>query len=181
MPDKALLRKALLKKRKKIPASLRHKKSRLVFKKLFHTPEFLRAAHVALYYGIVPEVATKPFLKTLLKDKKVYLPRICSGKKRMTLRQVRSLSKDLVKGPYDIMEPKLSCPERSAARIDLIIVPGVAFDLRGGRLGRGAGYYDRLLRRAGKAFKVGLCFLEQIVKKVPMTARDVRVDRVITD
>ncbi len=181
MSEKILLRKALLIKRKKIPASLRHKKSRLVFKKLFHTPEFLRAAHVALYYGIVLEVATNPFLKTILKDKKVYLPRICSGKKRMTLRQVRSLSKDLVKGPYDIMEPKLSCPERPAAQMDLIVVPGVAFDKRGGRLGRGSGYYDRLLRKAKKVVKIGLCFREQIVKKVPMKAHDERVNKVITD
>jgi 5-formyltetrahydrofolate cyclo-ligase len=65
--------------------------------------------------------------------------------------------------------------------MDLIIAPGVAFDRRGGRLGRGGGYYDRLLRRAEKVPVIGLCFREQLVKKVPMKPHDVRMNKVITD
>jgi len=180
MSGKTVLRKALLEKRKNIPSLSRRLKSRRIFRKLFQATVFKKAEFVALYYGIAPEVETKSFLKKILKDKKIYLPRI-DLKKSLSLCRVRSLSNDLKKGAYNIMEPKVSCERRPAGQMDVIILPGVAFDRKGGRLGRGGGYYDRLLRGAGKALKIGLCFREQIVKKVPMNVCDVSVDRVITD
>jgi len=180
MTDKTLLRKELLEKRRNISLLLRHAKSRKILRKLSLEPEFRRAEHVALYYGIVPEVETRFLLKKVLKDKKLYLPAV-APKKSLMLRQVRSLSRDLKQGAYNIMEPKASCKKRSADRMDIFIVPGVAFDKTGGRMGRGGGYYDRLLRKAKKVIKVGLCFREQIVEKVPMKAHDVRMDQIITD
>jgi 5-formyltetrahydrofolate cyclo-ligase len=180
MPEKSSLRKALLEKRRNIPRLSRHVKSRRILRTLSREPVFRRAEHVALYYGIAPEVETRSFLKKVLKDKKIYLPRIDS-KKSLALCRVRSLSRDLKKGAYNIREPRAFCEKRPASQMDIIIVPGVAFDTVGGRLGRGGGYYDRLLRKAKKVVKVGLCFREQIVKKVPMKAHDVKVDRVITD
>ncbi len=165
---------------KNVPLLSRHMKSRRILRKLSQEPVFRKAEHVAFYYGIAPEVETKPYLKKILKDKRIYLPRV-GPRKSLTLRRVRSLSRDLKKGAYNIMEPKVFCEKRAANQMDLIIVPGVAFDKRGGRLGRGGGYYDRLLRKAGKVIKVGLCFREQLVKKVPMQAHDMRVDKVITD
>jgi len=141
---------------------------------------FRKAEHIAFYYGIAPEVETRHFLQKVLKHKKIYLPRI-APKKSLILCHVRSLSRDLKKGAYNIREPRVSCEERPAYRMDLIVVPGVAFDRKGGRLGRGGGYYDRLLKKARKVIKVGLCFREQIVKKVPMRTHDVRVDKIITD
>ncbi len=179
MSDKTFLREALLRKRKNIPLLSRRVKSRRILKKLSMIPAFNKAEHVAFYYGVDPEVETKPLLKKVLKNKKIYLPRI-EPKKSLTLCRVRSLLKDLKKGTYNIMEPKISCEKRPASQMDIIIVPGVAFDKKGGRLGRGGGYYDRLLRKAKKVVKIGLCFREQIVKKVPMKARDVRMDQVIT-
>ena len=180
MSEKDYLRKNVLEKRKKIPSGLRWIKSRKIFLKLFQDPLFLAAEHVALYYGIAPEVATRPFLKTLLIDKKIYLPQV-NRQGGMVFRRLCFPSKDLHKGAYGIMEPRAACPSRSAGRMDLILVPGVAFDGKGGRLGRGGGYYDRILKKASRVPKFGLCFREQIVKKVPMTAHDVWVDRVITD
>ncbi len=180
MPDKTFLRKALLGKRRNIPPLLRRMKSRRIFRKLSREPVFQKAKHVAFYYGIAPEVETKLFLQKILKDKKIYLPRI-DPKKSLVLCRVRSLSKDLKKGAYNIMEPKAFCEKRPAGQMDIIILPGVAFDRKGGRLGQGGGYYDRLLRKIKKVVKLGLCFREQVVKKVPMEAHDVRMDRVITD
>ncbi|OGX13985.1 MAG: 5-formyltetrahydrofolate cyclo-ligase [Omnitrophica bacterium RIFOXYB12_FULL_50_7] len=180
MSDKSCLRKALLEKRKKIPLFSRHVKSCRILRKLSREPLFRKAEHVAFYYGIAPEVETKSFLKKILKDKKIYLPRI-DPKKSLALCRVRSLLRDLKKNAYNIMEPKALCEKRPVSKMDIILVPGVAFDKRGGRLGRGGGYYDRLLQKARKVIKIGLCFREQIVKKVPMKAHDVRVDRVITD
>ena len=180
MSDKTILRETLLKKRGDISLLSQRAKSRRILRKLSQEPVFQRAESVAFYYGITPEVETKPSLKKFLKKKKVYLPRI-GPKKSLTLCRVLSLSRDLKKNAYAIMEPKVFCEKRPAGQIDVIIVPGVAFDKHGGRLGRGGGYYDRLLREAPKAFKIGLCFREQIVKKVPMTPHDVEMDRVITD
>jgi 5-formyltetrahydrofolate cyclo-ligase len=180
MPEKSSLRKALLEKRRNIPRLSRHVKSCHILRTLSQEPVFRRAEHVALYYGIAPEVETRPFLKKVLKDKKIYLPRI-GPKKSMALCRIRSLSRDLRKGAYNIREPKAFCKKRPIRQMDMIIVPGVAFDKSGGRLGRGSGYYDRLLRKAPKVVKVGLCFREQIVKKVPMMIHDMRMDRVITD
>lgn len=180
MPDKTSLRKTLLEKRANIPLFLRRIKSSRILRTLSRDPDFQKAGHAAFYYGISPEVGTKSFLKRILKGKKIYLPRI-GPKKNLTLHRVRSLSKDLEKGAFNIMEPKTFCKKRPASGMDIIMVPGVAFDKGGGRLGRGGGYYDRLLRKAGKAVKIGLCFREQIVKKVPMDNRDVKVDRIITD
>ncbi len=142
---------------------------------------FRKAVSIALYYGRVPEVGTRSFLKKMARDKKVYLPQTDPITKSLKLRRVRAFPKDLHRGPYGIMEPKVSCPARPAARMDLIIVPGVAFDKKGGRLGRGGGYYDRLLRKAGKIPKIGLCFREQLVEKIPMKAHDAKMDCVITD
>jgi len=180
MSEKTLLRKALREKRRNIPLFPRHLKSRRILRKLSQEPAFRKAEHVAFYYGIAPEVETKSFLKKILKNKKIYLPRI-APKKSLVLCRVRSPSRDLKKGAYNIMEPRAFCEKQPASQMDLIIVPGVAFDRSGGRMGRGGGYYDRLLRKAGKVVKIGLCFREQIIKKVPMREHDMRVDRVITD
>lgn len=180
MLEKTFLRKTLLKKRRDILLLPRRMKSRRILRKLSQTTIFKKAGHIAFYYGVAPEVETRHFLKKILKDKKIYLPRI-NSKKSLTLCRVRSLSKDLKKGAHNIMEPKAVCERRPASQMNIIIVPGVAFDRLGGRLGRGGGYYDRLLRKARKVVKIGLCFREQIVKKVPMQACDVRVDKIITD
>lgn len=64
--------------------------------------------------------------------------------------------------------------------IDLIIVPGVAFDCKGNRLGRGKGFYDRLLPQISSAYKVGICFPYQLVKEVPAEVFDIRMDEIIT-
>lgn len=178
---KALLRQKMLEVRKRIPSAIRRDKSRRIFKKLFRDPHFLKAKHIAFYYGIAPEVETLPFLRKILCSKLIYLPRVHPSKKVLKFHKVDSFSKNLEKNIYAIMEPKATCSKRHPSRMDLIVVPGVAFDKKGRRLGRGGGYYDRALRQAKKVYGIGLCFREQLVTKVPVTKRDMFVDRVITD
>ncbi len=180
MLNKIVLRKKLHQRRKEIPPSLRRKKSLCIFLKLSREPLFLRAEHVALYYSLPGEVETRFFLKKVLKTKKVYLPRVHSRSRTLTFRRIRGLS-DLERGAYSIREPKARCLKRGASRMDLILVPGVGFDKRGRRLGRGGGYYDRLLRQAPQVPKIGVCFREQLVKKIPCQAHDILVGKVITD
>ena len=91
----------------------------------------------------------------------------------------------LVAGAFGVHEPRESQPAMSLDAADLVFVPGLGFDRRGGRLGRGAGYYDRALdgrgAAAGSAPLVGLGFALQLVDEVPMTPHDVRLDAVVTD
>ena len=86
---------------------------------------------------------------------------------------------DLAVGAYGIEEPTGALFTDYAA-IDFIAVPGVAFDRRGNRLGRGKGYYDRLLPRIPSAYKAGICFPFQIVEEVPAEPFDIRMDEIIT-
>ena len=94
--------------------------------------------------------------------------------------QVRSFESDLVPGMYEILEPKGGLKQVAVSDIDLFLCPGLGFDLRGGRIGRGRGFYDRMLERAKPgALKVGVCFGHQIVDEVEMEDHDVRMNAVI--
>ena len=81
---------------------------------------------------------------------------------------------------YHIMEPTGPLFTRHEA-IDVVVVPGVAFDAQGRRLGHGKGYYDRLLAQLPRAYKIGLCFAFQMVERVPTTPQDVAMDEVVHD
>ncbi len=81
---------------------------------------------------------------------------------------------------HGVREPLGSCEPMSLDRVGLVLVPGVAFDRRGGRLGRGAGFYDRLLARLpAKAVKIGVAFSAQLVEEIPMETHDVRLDGLV--
>lgn len=181
LSKKKLLRTRLLKKRKDLSRALRRQKSRKIFARLFKVPKFRKAEKIAVYFSVTPEVETRPLLARLLKNRRIFLPRVDPCKKGLVLHRVKALGRDLRKGAYSIMEPRPRCPRADASMMDLMIVPGVGFDKKGNRLGRGAGYYDRLLKKAKKVHKIGICFREQIVGKIPMTGHDVPVDQVITD
>jgi len=86
---------------------------------------------------------------------------------------------DVGPGQFGIREPKAGCPEIPLERVGLVLVPGVAFDLRGGRLGRGRGFYDRLLAQV-QGTKCGVAFDEQIVEAVPTGKLDVQMDFILT-
>lgn len=83
-------------------------------------------------------------------------------------------------GAYGIYEPDESCERIQAGCVDFAVIPGLAFDLDGGRLGRGGGYYDRLLGNM-QAVKLGLCFNEQLLDRVPMAAHDCKVDMIAAE
>ncbi|MGJ8644437.1 MAG: 5-formyltetrahydrofolate cyclo-ligase [Luteolibacter sp.] len=94
--------------------------------------------------------------------------------------QVKSLEEDLTPGAYGILEPREGLTSVEIARIDLFLCPGLGFDVRGGRIGRGRGFYDRMLERARPgAVKLGVCFGHQIVDEVEMEYHDVRMNGVI--
>lgn len=138
-------------------------------------PHFQKAKTVLLYHSLPDEVNTHAFIERWSLQKQLLLP-VVKGDE-LELRFYKP-SDELKVGSYHIMEPegdKLT----DYSQIDLAVIPGVAFDAQGHRLGRGKGYYDRLLPQLN-CFKIGICFPFQIVEEVPTDIYDVKMDEVIS-
>jgi len=138
-------------------------------------------AESVLFFAPLPnEVDVWPLLEeTLAGGKIAALPRYDSANNDYIACRVQNLQIEIGPGQFGIREPKAGCPEIPLERLGLILVPGVAFDLCGGRLGRGRGFYDRLLPEI-RGLKCGVAFDEQIVKEVPAGTLDVRMDFILT-
>jgi 5-formyltetrahydrofolate cyclo-ligase len=94
-------------------------------------------------------------------------------------RLLNHLATDIVTGKFGVREPAATCEEISLNKFDLVLVPGMAFDLHGGRLGRGRGFYDRLLAEAS-GVKCGVAYNFQLQEKIPTEPHDARVEFILT-
>jgi 5-formyltetrahydrofolate cyclo-ligase len=138
------------------------------------------AKSVLLFAPLFEEPDIWPLLtEAIAAGKSIALPAFVPGTSVYTARQIIEPTRDLVLGRFGIREPAATCPEVALNRLDLALVPGVAFDTRGGRLGRGKGFYDRLLP-AVNGLKCGVAFDEQIVDAVPVGPMDVRLNCILT-
>jgi 5-formyltetrahydrofolate cyclo-ligase len=140
-----------------------------------------REARSVLVYAPMPEeLDLWPLAGELLAaGKAVALPRFDSRTGRYAAARVRDLGADVAAGQFGIREPRPECELLDLSGVDLILTPGLAFDSQGGRLGRGKGFYDQLLPRAGGLI-CGVGFDEQVVAEVPVDSHDVRVRCVLT-
>lgn len=185
MEAKKVLRRKMKLKIEGQKVSERRQKSRVVHKKLFSNEDFLKSKCLMLYCSRgTGEVETGPIIKkALTMGKKVVLPVTLAKDRNIKPVYLRDI-KRLEKGLYGIYEPKGPSNKKSAALkdIDLVIVPGIAFDKSNNRIGHGKGYYDNFLRLLPKGrSKIGLGFRFQLLDKVPATRRDVPLASVITD
>lgn len=139
-------------------------------------PAFRAATTVLLYHSLKDEVDTHEFIRKWSREKRILLPVVVGDDLELRL---YTRPEDLKPGAYGIEEPTGEL-FTDYADIDFIVVPGVAFDRNGNRLGRGKGYYDRLLPRIPSAYKAGICFPFQLVEKVPAEPFDIRMDEIIT-
>jgi 5-formyltetrahydrofolate cyclo-ligase len=157
----------------------RDRKSKAIKRKLFSSQGFKQAKRVMFYISFDGEVETREMIKAAHKLGKIVAAPVCL-KNRMILRPAVFTDRlKLIKGPYGICEPATK-GFVAVSSIDLVVVPGVAFDKRGNRLGRGKGYYDRFLKTLSrKTASVGLAFDFQILPSLPTTTTDVRVDKII--
>ncbi len=158
------------------PVKERRKKNEIIRKKIFSLVQFQKARKIGLYVSKEDEVDTWKIIKEVLCIKNIALPSM--QKKNLVFFYLRNLG-DLKKGVYGIYEPKSSLNAVKLNDLNLIIVPGIAFDLSNNRLGRGLGCYDRLLKKMSSVFKLGLGFDFQIVKNLPVNSKDVPLDKVI--
>ena len=138
-------------------------------------------ARTVLFFAPLPEeVDLWPLLVEALADgKTVALPRFVSRTQTYTAARLQNLQTDIRTGQFGIREPAERCVEFTMDRLELVLVPGVAFDLRGRRLGRGRGFYDRMLAEM-RGLRCGVAFDEQVVAEVPATEQDECVEILLT-
>jgi len=134
-----------------------------------------KVQNVCIYISKDHEVETKNLIRELLNVKNILIPFVDGN--NLKISQIHNHS-NLQMGKYGVLETKNK--QEFEGNIDLIIVPGLAFDKKGNRLGRGKGYYDRFLKRIN-GLKVGLAFDEQVIDNLPIEKHDVPLDLIITD
>jgi 5-formyltetrahydrofolate cyclo-ligase len=141
------------------------------------------APSVLLTLPFRSEWDSRPLLEAALAaGKRVALPRVNARTRTLELHAIRDLHADVAPGHQRIPEPLPSCPGVAPDEICWVLVPGVAFDARGARLGYGGGYYDRLLPLLRPAVpRVAGAFELQVVAAVPFAVHDARIDRVVTE
>jgi 5-formyltetrahydrofolate cyclo-ligase len=167
--------------RASLPSQERASSSRAIASRLESLPAWSRARTVALYAAMGAEVETADIeRRARTAGKRVVWPRLLPSGAPMQF--VCCAAADLVVGPSRALEPPASAPAVPGEEVDLVLVPGVAFDPRGGRLGRGRGHYDATLALLPRgAFRAGLAFESQVVPAVPVEAHDERLDAVVTE
>lgn len=189
-PAREQLRRSLLALRRAQKPPEAAQRARLAQHRLLAAPCWRDAARVALYVGVRDEMATGLLLRAAWDSgREVWLPRVRRGESgRMDFVRCQG-PEDLRPGAFGLLEPLPELPGAdpgdAAFRPELILVPGVAFDRRGGRLGYGGGFYDRFLaelaRRGAPRRALGFCFGFQVVDELPCAAWDQPVDGLCTE
>jgi 5-formyltetrahydrofolate cyclo-ligase len=133
----------------------------------------LQSAHTILFFAPLPdELDVWPLLEKLLPAKKICaLPAFDAATQVYSARRVKNLEMDIVAGKFGISEPLPICEEVPLKQFDLVLVPGMAFDVNGHRLGRGRGFYDRILAEVS-GVKCGVAYDFQLLEKIPVEPRD---------
>lgn len=150
-----------------------------IYKNLFSLDCISDAHSVCIFLSAFKEPDTNGIIKKLLGEgKKIVVPVTDEGNCTLTLSYIDNTD-DLIKGAYGICEPK-TVKMADINDIDIVLVPGLAFDRCGGRMGFGKGYYDRLLSES-EAVKIGLCYDFQLMDKIPTQMHDVPMDFIITE
>lgn len=173
---KKQLRKAIAERKSQYRVNTLAEKTDKLLKHIETHPAFLKAGCVLLYHSLPDEVYTHAFVEKWKDSKTILLPVVVGD--NLKLRKY-SGKQDMKKGSYGIEEP-VGETFTNYEEIDLAIIPGVGFDARGNRLGRGKGYYDRLLPKL-KAHKIGICFSFQIIEEIPIEEFDIMMDEVLTE
>jgi 5-formyltetrahydrofolate cyclo-ligase len=181
--QKQALRRILTERILALDCDERHAQEAVLTARFASLPGYEAAAAVLLYVSAFPEeIATRAMLELALgQGKRLICPRVDRAERRLRLYCVEDLDADLKRGTLGIPEPKRVCLEVDPTLVDWVLVPGLGFDDRGFRLGRGAGYYDRLLPTLRPdALRWALALECQFVEALPVEPHDVPVDGVMS-
>jgi len=173
----------MLKRRREMRQEEIDEKSRRIAEILFSLDPIRNSQTIMVYVNMPGEVRTEKIIDELLKAGKTVVVPVCIPQKvDLLASEIKGLH-ELVPGHYGILEPKKEFIRPvDPGTLEIIIVPGIAFDMRGNRIGHGKGYYDRFLMRVPPfAKKIGLAFDFQIMRNVPVCHFDVPMDLIITE
>ena len=175
-PEKAALRKHLLEKRDSMSFEIMGIHGQKILSRLKKIKVFSNAKSIGCYYSIGSEVQTIDLIKYLIDEQKtVSLPHISD--EMMVFRKIEDVAK-LEKGIFDIPGPKENCPIEE--NHDVILIPCIGLDNNGNRIGYGRGFYDKFLTN-NKSTKIALSYSKQIVKSIPTSDHDIRMDWIVTE
>lgn len=136
---------------------------------------------IGLFWPLASELDIRPVWRLAARENlEVAAPAWDPATEGYRWRRVRDPKGEFVSGIFGVTEPSSRCPEVPPCELEWVLVPGMAFDASGGRLGRGKGFYDRLLRQSPQAAWLGVAFDEQMIEKVPLEPHDVRLHDVMT-
>ena len=159
-------------------------KANAIENRLFDFANFLESNIAMLYLNKSIEVISRDIVKRSFGyNRIIVLPAYDTEKHEFRLLKVEDLDKDLIMGQRDTLEPdQTRCKNVPVESIDIAVIPGIAFDEKGGRIGTGEGYYDRFIPTlSATTRKVALAYEDQIVSQVPMESHDKHVDIIITE
>ncbi|MBI1374306.1 MAG: 5-formyltetrahydrofolate cyclo-ligase [Phycisphaera sp.] len=181
-PEKKNLRAQLRAKLMELEPAELHAKSVAAAERLAATPEFQRAESVMIFLPLKYEIDARPIaLRAWQRMKTVTVPLVSYEQKHMIPVVLRSLDEPMNVDRYGVSTPGTGKPI-PPQDIDMVIVPGLGFDVEGRRIGRGGGFYDRFLAHPSfTGITCGLALDEQIVDEVPTACHDVSLDLLVTD
>ncbi len=177
---KAELRRQLKEEGTRHSAEERQIASDAIRSSLMQWTRWKHASSVLIFHPLPDEPDLIPLVKeSLVLGRTVALPAFDVATQSYVALQIRDFDTDLVSGRFGVKEPRAGCPCVPINRLDFALVPGVGFDLMGGRLGRGRGYYDRLLAGVD-ANKCGVGFDWQVRVAIPLESHDIRLEFLVT-
>lgn len=175
--DKKALRKAIKEKKSKVSFEKKHIRSISILNELEKHPSFVNSKNILAYWSMQDEVNTHAFVEKWNKEKNVYLPVVVGNELEFKL--FTGINNMKTEPIYGILEPQ-SDPLIDYSIIDLAIIPGVAFDYKNNRMGRGKAFYDKILAKIN-TIKIGICFDFQLINKIPTESTDIPMDYVISE
>jgi 5-formyltetrahydrofolate cyclo-ligase len=182
--QKAELRWAMLDKRDALDQGRRAEFNRIITKKLLASPEYKESKTILAYKNIGSEFDTEEFIRDVLASGKILvLPKVNQANKTLDIFRVENPDTDLHNGVWGIAEPDAQkCKPISISEVDFVLVPGLAFDAQGQRIGYGGGYYDKLLATRNENTRlVAAAYSMQLVPTIPALAHDLKIEKLITE
>ncbi len=176
------MRKEMKRRLQELTPAERETYNRRIWERFFQLEAVKRAKTVMIYYGVGTEIDTVPLIEGLLSQgKTVGLP-VCREDMNLDIGRIKSLRQVKARHfkHFTLMEP-WNTPFLEPAVLDMAVIPGIAFDIKGNRLGHGAGYYDRFLSSVPpKVYKLGLAYDIQIMAQIPVAEHDRPMDGLLT-
>jgi 5-formyltetrahydrofolate cyclo-ligase len=181
---KQSIRKEMARLRRALGAELIREKSREITRKLVDLAEFKACRNILFFLSLPSEVQTDAMIQTALDlGKKVHVPIVDARRRQLKVAEISGLDIEFEEKQFGIREPgSADSTIVSPEILDFVLVPGLAFDRKGGRIGYGAGYYDKLLNEvSGPTVFTGVAFDFQVLGSIPQTQFDVPVQKILTE